>query len=218
MYNTWIDDGRRVEDFERTRYADFKDVLEKSYNLASESEATVLPTSDSVFIKISRTPRSAVPPDKAYECPRFVLLATVKSSTSSSPSQSLYVTSPESSTRKVFTSVPLSSCRPSKYVAYKYADVSGVRVEPRLTECSVSICHIYFSANVSEKKDLSRTALRSLTRLQKFDLLRRKDRLFQCEDPFWTTYDRPKRRIKKHAIGTLSKQKISLVPIAFDER
>jgi len=46
------------------RYADSKDVLEKSHNLASESEATVLPTPDSVFIKISRTPRSAVSPDK----------------------------------------------------------------------------------------------------------------------------------------------------------
>ena len=32
--------------------------------LASESEAIVLPTPDSIFIKISRTPRSAVSPDK----------------------------------------------------------------------------------------------------------------------------------------------------------
>lgn len=46
------------------RYADSKDVLEKSHNLASESEATVLPTFDSAFIKISCTPRSTVPPDK----------------------------------------------------------------------------------------------------------------------------------------------------------
>ncbi|KYN50474.1 hypothetical protein ALC57_00111 [Trachymyrmex cornetzi] len=56
------DDGQ--EDFGRMRYADFKDVLEKSHNLASESEAIVLPTPDSIFIKILRTPRSAVSPDK----------------------------------------------------------------------------------------------------------------------------------------------------------
>ncbi|KYM84600.1 hypothetical protein ALC53_05169 [Atta colombica] len=52
------------EDFERMRYVDFKDFLEKLHNLASESETIVLPTPDSIFIKILRTPRSIVSPDK----------------------------------------------------------------------------------------------------------------------------------------------------------
>lgn len=60
------------EDFEQMRYAGPKDVLGKSHNLTSKSEATVLPTLDSIFIKISRTPRSVVSLDKGASVIRIV--------------------------------------------------------------------------------------------------------------------------------------------------
>lgn len=82
------DDGQ--EDFERW---DFKDVLVKSHNLASKSEAIVLPTPDSIFIKISRTPRSAVSPDKGVSAIPTVRLLWNRRH------RNRYVTSRKSSTK-----------------------------------------------------------------------------------------------------------------------
>lgn len=167
------------EDFEQMRYADSKDVLEKSHNLTSKSEVTVLPTLDSIFIKISRTPRSVVSLDKGASVIRIVRHCH------KSPSLLRDI---ESLQQKVFTSIPLSLRQLPKYAAWicqRVGSSCGVVSDQMFR---IYLYRMYFSKCL-EEKNLSRIALRGLTRL-KVNLLSGVRNIFLSVEFIWMTCGR----------------------------
>lgn len=138
------------------RYADSKDVLKKSHNLASESEATVLLTSDSAFIKISCTPRSAVPPDKRSARDLYCFV-TVKSLLSQS------LRDIASSTKSFHFYIPLPSHQPPKYAAWICQRVGSSREAVSDQVFRIYLHRVYFSARQAfRRKKISRVLHRAI--------------------------------------------------------
>lgn len=135
------------------RYADSEVVLEKSHNSASESEATVLSTPDSVvFIKISRTPRSVVPLDKGASAIRIVRHCEIIVI-------AIVTWHHESLQRKVFTSVPLPARQSMKYVAWICRRVVSWR---GAVSDQVLRIYLYLLRQMLGRKNFSYTALRDI--------------------------------------------------------